>query len=85
MIRSSSNGGMIARPRSAASCSATAACRSDDDDLGAVRGDPLALDRRCVRRHDDDRRSAEQPGRPGHALGVVAGRVGDDAARQFVR
>ena len=53
MIRSSSNGGMIARPRSAAiasaTCSALVAGRSDDHDLGAVGLDPLALDRRARR------------------------------------
>ena len=58
MIRSSSNGGMIARPRSAAirsaTCLALVAGRADDDDLGAVRRDALALDRRRVGRHDDD-------------------------------
>ena len=84
MIRSSSNGGMIARPRSAAISSATRWRSSldgpDDDDLGAVGLDPRPLERRRVRRHDDDRRRAEQPGGAGDALGVVARRVRDDAA-----
>ena len=53
----------------------------DDDDLGAIGHDALALDRRCVDGHDDDGRDAEHPRGAGHALGVVAGGVGDDAAR----
>ena len=32
----------------------------DRDDLGAVGGDPVALDRRRIGGHDDDRRDAEQ-------------------------
>ena len=76
MIRSSSYGGMIDRPRSAAIASATSRRSSldvaDDDDLGAVGRDPFALDRRRVGRHDDDGRGAEQAGGAGDALGVVA-------------
>ena len=89
MMRSSSNGGMIARPRSAAMRSATA-CRS------ALAGptvttsapsveDPGALDRRGVVRHDHDGRAAQQAGGAGDALGVVARRVGDDATPQLGR
>ena len=76
MIRSSSYGGMIDRPRSAAIASARARRssdgRSDDDDLGALGGDALALDRRGVIGHDDDGRCAQQPCRPGDALAVIA-------------
>ncbi len=53
---------------------------ADRDDLGPVGGDPLSLDGRGVRRHHHDRRRAEEASRPGDALGVVARRVGDDAA-----
>ena len=52
--------------------------QSDDDDLGASAA-TRSLDRRGVIGHDHDCRGAEQPGRPGDALGVVARRVGDDA------
>jgi hypothetical protein len=58
--------------------------RADDDDLRAVRGDSLALDRRRIRGHDDDRRCTQKPRRPSDALGVVARRVGDDAAGAFL-
>ena len=88
MIRSSSNGGMMARPRRAASRLgdplAFVAGGPDDDDLGAVGLDPVALDRRRVGRHDDDGRGAQQSRGPGHALGVVARRVGDDAAGELL-
>ena len=83
MIRSSSNGGMIARPRCGRDLLrdplALVAGGADDDDLGAVRGDALALDRRRIGRHDDHGRGAQQARGAGHALGVIAGRVGDDA------
>ena len=88
MIRSSSYGGMIERPRSAAialgDLQALVAGGPDDDDLGAVRSDPVTLDGRRVRWHDHDGRRPEQARGTGDALGVVAGRVGDDASSQLV-
>ena len=60
------------------------AARPDDDHLGAVRFDPLALDPGCVGRHDHDGRDAEQRRGAGDALGVVARGVGDDAAGPLV-
>jgi hypothetical protein len=59
MIRSSSNGGMIASPRSAAISSARAWRSSERGPTttisAAVPGDAVALDRRRVVRHHDDR------------------------------
>ena len=49
-------------------------------DLGAVALDALDLDARRVARHADHRVRAEQPRGTRHRLGVVARRVGDDAA-----
>ena len=56
----------------------------DDDDLRTIRGHALALDRRRVRRHDDDSRRAEQASGTRHALGMIARGIGDDAVRQLV-
>ena len=50
-----------------------------EHDLGAERARVLELHGGRVRRHHDGRRDAEHPGRRGDALGVVAGREGDDA------
>jgi cytochrome c oxidase assembly factor CtaG len=55
-------------------------CRAHHHDLGAVGGDPVALDGRRIAGHDDHGRRPEQSGGAGDALGVVPGRVGDDAA-----
>ena len=55
-----------------------------EDDAGAERRRRLALDRRRVGRHHDRRADAEQLPDAGHGLGVVARRVGDDAARPHV-
>ena len=49
-------------------------------DFGAVGDGALALGARRIARHDDDTGHAEKPRRSGNALGVIAGRVGDDAA-----
>ena len=58
MIRSSSNGGMIASPRSRGDRLgdplSLVAGGADHDDLGAVGGHPVALDGRRVPGHDDD-------------------------------
>ena len=84
MIRSSSYGGMIARPRAAAISSATCWRSSLDvpttTTCGAVGLDPGPLQGRRIGRHDDDRRRAEEPRGAGDALGVVARRVRDHAA-----
>ena len=53
---------------------------ADRHDLGAVGEHAVALDRWGVLGHDDDRRDAEEPGSPGHPLGVVSRRVRDHAA-----
>ena len=50
-------------------------------DLGAMGAGVLDLDRRGVGRHDDGRGLAQELRRGGHALGVVAGRVGDHGRR----
>ena len=52
------------------------------DDARAERARVLELGARRVVRHDDRGRHLEQPGGGGHALRVVAGGVGDDAARR---
>ncbi len=87
MIRSSSYGGMIGQATLGGDRLghplALVAGDPDDDDLRAIGGHPVALDGRRVGRHDDDGRGAEQSRRAGHALGVVARRVGDDAAREL--
>ena len=57
---------------------------ADDDDLGPSAATALALHLRRIGRHDDDGRRAQQAGRPGDALRVVAGRIRDDPARQLV-
>ena len=64
---------------------ALVAGRADDDDLGAIGRHPFALDRRRVGRHHDDRRRTEQARRSSDALGMVARRVGDDAAPELLR
>ena len=47
-----------------------------EHDLGAVRGRALKLQCRCIARHHDQRRHAEELGRRRHALGMVAGGIG---------
>ena len=49
--------------------------------LGAVRPGVLDLDRRRVGRHHDGRAPCQELRRRGHALGVIAGGVGDHGGR----
>ena len=64
---------------------ALVAGRADDHDLGAVGRHPLALDRRRVGGHHDHGRRPQQASRSSDALGMVARRVGDDAAPALLR
>ena len=57
---------------------------ADDEDLGAIGSDPIALDARRVGGHDDDGGRPEQSRGPSNSLCVVAGRVRDHAARELV-
>ena len=54
-------------------------------DLGAPGGGPGHFCRRSEFRHDDRRRHAQQLRMPGHRLGVVSRRHGDDAASPLIR
>jgi hypothetical protein len=49
------------------------------DDLGTIAARIGDLDRRRIRRHDDERRYAERLCRRRHALGMIARGPGDDA------
>ena len=89
MIRSSSNGGMIASPRCAAISSATR-CRSSLAVPTTTISAPSAATRSRLTAGASDGMTTtagapEQARGPSDALGVVARRVGDDAARQLPR
>ena len=62
----------------------SSAAGTDEDDFRAEFGRGFALDRGRVVGHDDDRLHFERAGGVGHALGVIAAGVGDDAALAFV-
>ena len=81
MIRSSSKGGMIVRPRSARDLLGDplplVAGGPDDDDWAPSAATRSRLMAGRIGRHDDDGRRSEQARGPGDPLGVITRRVGD--------
>jgi len=64
--------------------SALFAARADGDDLRSERGGSVKLVLWSVARHHDDGLHAQRPRRVGHALRVIAARIGNDSAAAFV-
>ncbi len=56
------------------------AARADYDNLRSKRGGSVKLVLRSIARHDDDGLHSQRPRRVGHALRVIAARVGNDSA-----